>query len=854
MRELKLKYTKPAPDSDFGWENYSLPIGCGWFGVNVFGLVENERLQITEPSVLTKENLTNAAEIRIRFPHSFEETENYERGLSLDNALAYVKYDLDGVHYEREYFASYPDRIMGIRLTSDKEKSLNFSVDLQVPFVCEFGDENGFGRTGESFVSGNIIATMSHLEYYNIYLSSQLRVLTDGEISDDGATVSVLNAREAVIYFSCETNYVMTPKTFSEPDPAKKIPVFDPTPNVSIRLERFEMCGLRGYREIRDRHIKDYRDLYGRVTLEFEGGREDIDCLPTDILLQKYQGDISSPYLEMLYYQYGRYMLICSSRKGCLPSTLQGIWNCHRESPWGSGYWHNINVQMNYWPVFSTNLAELFTSYSDFNEAFRCCEEKNAVEFAKKVGTYSDENDNYGWAVGTSVRPYRGSFGPGGHSGPGTGGLTTKLFWDYWDFTRDRSILEKTVFPAIHSLSHAFLHAVANYDGEYLSIFSASPENVSLQGDKWAFHVTVGCAFDQQMIWENGMQDIKCAEILGYTDETIENIKEQIDHYHPVEIGRSGQIKEYREEVHYSDIGEPNHRHISQLIGLMPGTVITKHTPAWLDAAKRTLDLRTDQSTGWALAHRLNAWARTGDGNRSHKLLHNLIANRTFPNLWDAHPPFQIDGNFGGTSGMTEMLLQSHAGYIDILPSLPDEWKKGGSFTGLVARGNFCVDAKWKNDQVYEMSITSRAGETVKLHYSKISGAKITDANGNKVDFTVISKDMISFETKIGMRYDFYEIPTTFKIPTPLNAAAVGHFPHISWNAASDESVTYSVYKNTNSQIDYEVVAEKIRATEFIDFAHENTAGGYTMYKIVAVPDDEKFSNSDGAVCVVENR
>ena len=854
MRELKLKYKKPAPDSDFGWENYSLPIGCGWFGVNVFGIVENERLQVTDPTVLTKENLTNAAEIRIRFPHEFDSVTNYERGLSLDNALAYVKYDLDGVHYEREYFASHPDRTLGIRLTSNKPESLNFNVDLQVPFICEFGDENGFGRTGETFASGNILATMSHLEYYNVYLSSQLRVLTNGTVTDDGKTLTVSNASEAVIYFSCETNYVMTPKTFSEEDPQKKIPVFDPTPNVTYRLERLEMCGLNGYSEVKAKHINDYRSLFGRVVLELEGGRDDLDDLPTEDLLGMYQGDNPSPFLETLYYQYGRYMLICSSRKGCLPATLQGIWNCHRESPWGSGYWHNINVQMNYWPVFSTNLAELFKAYSDFNEAFRSSEEKNAVEFAKKVGTYTDDNDSYGWAIGTSVRPYRGSFGPGGHSGPGTGGLTSKLFWDWWDFTRDESVLEKSVFPAIHSLSHAYTHAVKEYDGEYLSIFSASPENVSKQGDKWGFHVTVGCAFDQQMIWENGKQDLKCAELLGYTDDTIETIKNQIDHYHPVEIGRSGQIKEYREEVHYSDIGEPNHRHISQLIGLMPGTSISKNTPAWLDAAKHTLDLRTDQSTGWALAHRLNAWARTCDGNRAHKLLHNLIANRTFPNLWDAHPPFQIDGNFGGTSGMTEMLLQSHAGYIDILPSLPDEWKLGGSYTGLVARGNFCVDVKWKDSQVYAMSITSRAGQVAKVHYSKISGAKIVDANGNDVDFEVIASDMITFETEIGMRYDFIDIPATYKIPTPLNAEAVGYYPHISWKAACDEKVTYTIYKNTDSKTDYEVVAEKIRATEFIDFAHKNTDGGYTMYKIVAVPDDKKFSSSDGAVCVVEDK
>ena len=853
MKELKLFYNRPAEDDFEGFEHYSLPLGCGWFGANVFGLIENERIFITENSVLTKENLTGAADIRIQFPHTADKVENYERNLILGKAVSYVKYDLNGVHYEREYFTSHPDRVMAMRFTADKKGSLEFTVDLQVPYICEFGNELGLGRTGEVSADGNVITSLSHLEYYNIFLASQIRVLSDGKVTTDGKTVSVSGASEAVVYFSCETNYVMAPETFAEPDPQKKIPEKDPTPNVSERLQKLESKGLVGYNDVLSDHIADYKSLFDRVDLHIEGGSEEMDNLPTDELIWQYQVDYDSPYLETLYFQFGRYMLICSSRVGSLPAHLQGIWNFKQRSAWGSGYWHNINVQMNYWPIFTTNLGDLFLSYSNFNNAFRVSERTNAVEFAKRLGTYTDENDNYGWAIGTSVRPYRGSFGPGNHSGPGTGGLTSKLFWDWWDFTRDKSVLEKSVSPVIHELSYAFQHAVKEYDGEYLSIFSASPEIELIGHGKHDYYTTVGCAFDQMMIWENGKQDLKCAELLGYTDDTIEKIKNQIDHYHPVEIGRSGQIKEFREEKHYGDIGEKDHRHISQLIGLMPGTVITKETPAWNDAAKRTLTFRGDYSLGWSIAHRFNCWARTGDGNRAYDLFHNLLKFRTMTNLWNGHDPFQLDGNMGGTSGVAEMLLQSHAGYIDILPALPDVWKTG-SYKGLMARGNFCVDVSWENKNVNSIVIKSVAGEEAKIRYSKISGSKITDDKGNDVHYTVIAEDMISFATEAGTIYTVNDIPITRKIPTPKNLTVSGSTPLLSWMPGSDDSVTYTIYKNTDSNPDYEVVVEKLRATDFMDFAHEKTEGGYTMYKIVAVPDDHNFSTSDGAVCVIEDK
>ena len=272
-------------------------------------------------------------------------------------------------------------------------------------------------------------------------------------------------------------------------------------------------------------------------------------------------------------------------------------------------------------------------------------------------------------------------------------------------------------------------------DGAYLAKYSASPEQM-IAGHYvagGAYYHTTGCAFDQQLIWENQRDLIKAAALLGESDQVVETVKAQIDHLDPVQVGTSGQVKEYREENAYGEIGEWEHRHISHLCGLYPGSVINRSTPEWMQAARTTLNLRGDKSTGWAMAHRLNAWARVMDGNRAHKLYRTLLSKGTFPNLWDAHPPFQIDGNLGGVSGVCEMLLQSQAGFIDVLPALPDEWASG-CFEGLVARGNVVVDARWTNGRVEEIALTARHGGAVRLRCDRMDGACSVTIDGQRAD------------------------------------------------------------------------------------------------------------------------
>ena len=722
-------FFEPSDPND-GWERWSLPIGNSYMGVNVFGRTETERLQITENSLYNpavwsdargyNAGLNSFADLYLDIGHTHADVTDYRRSLSLNTAIAKTEYTFGGVRYERECFTSYPDRVLVVRLCADRPASVSLDVYAKFPYS---GDDlitkgDGMGRCGNVTASGNRITLDGKMHYFGILFEGQITVLpTGGELVTKGDRICVKGADSVVILMAVGSNYELESRVFLEKDPKKKLtPYPHPHEKVTARTEG----ALRySYEELRARHVADHASLFERAEIDLG----DVSPLPTNELLERYQAGEKEPYLEELYFAYGRYLLIASSRKGAYPANLQGTWNKYVITPWTSGYWHNINVQMNYWPAFNTNLLDTFLPYIDYFKAYYPQTEEYANEhiknyFSDKYDTAEGEN---GFTVGTGASLFKvdGINPPGhGHSGPGTGAFTTKLFTDYCEFSQDREKMESVAYFANRRMAKFLSKQLEEQeDGTLLIKYSASPE----QTHGGAHYHTKGCTFDQAMTYECFKDTIAFADALGINDDFIEQLRRDITKLDPIVIGKSGQIKEFREEEYYGDIGDPHHRHISHMVGLYPGTLITSETPEWLAAAEKSIELRGDVcNKGWVGAHKINALARAKSGELAYGWLRGVLTNCTFTNLWDSYSPqngvklFQIDGNFGTTAGIAEMLIQSHEGFIHVLPALPDAWKNG-AFSGLTARGGFEVSAEWKDKKVTRLEVLARVDNTLRI-------------------------------------------------------------------------------------------------------------------------------------------
>lgn len=727
---MRLRYTSPAPviddflsysTSGCAWERYSLPLGNGFFGANVFGRLATERIQISDPTLANPyyvpqkiqrrrscaSGVNNMAELLLDFGH--EGATEYERALSIDDAVHTVKYLYDGARYTRTTFTSHPDRVLVCRVEADKQGRVSFRLRGIIPFVGDYNVEEGDGmaKSGEVTVRGNELIARGEMSYYGILYEYRVKLLANGgNVFADGDSLIVEGADSADIIFTCATNYRLCKEVFTEEDPKKKLHGM-PAPTQTV-ADIMSAAEAKGYDALLRDHLADYHSLFNRVTLSIGDTMPDT---PTDELVLAYKAGERSDYLEVLLYQYGRYLMICASRT-LLPAHLQGIWNAFADAPWSCGYWHNINLQMNYWSVGSANLSELFIPYINYAKAYMPLAERNADRYVGECypDRLSPSGEN-GWIIGTGGWPYTiEGFKANSHSGPGTGAFTALLFWDHYEYMRDEKFLREFGYPALRSMSLLYSKLLVERDGLYLIEQSASPEQVV---DGKYYH-TVGCAFDQQMVYECFKRTIDSARILGISDEFIAKLEGMLPHLEPVLVGDDGQVKEYREETYYSSIGEPEHRHVSHLVGLYPGTVINEDTPEWMDAAKVTIDRRGDKTYCWAAAHRMLLWARTGNGKRAMDLLRSLIVNNVMENLWDTHPPFQIDGSFGLTAGVGEMLIGGYDGVVRILPALPEEWRSG-EFSGVVSKGGVVFDCRWQNGIVTYLAATSRTDTVIDL-------------------------------------------------------------------------------------------------------------------------------------------
>ncbi len=651
---------------------------------------------------------------------------DYSRCLDMDRAVFTTDFTYENVHFRRTAFANYPSNVICIKLEADKAEKISTKIYL-----------------GEMQECGQVKAENNSLIYYGAVKENLLRYGLEIRVETKGGAVTaqsgyltVKNADSAVLYITASTDYspYLKDKYRNGIDPL--IPV----------AQRLDSALEKGFDKLFDEHEKDYTELFNRcrISLNSVSG----EPLDADKLVEGYKnGDLQlKSMLEELYFQFGRYMLISSSRSGSLPANLQGVWNESNCPPWNCDYHTNINLQMNYWGAYNTNLAETAYPLVDFIDSLRPAGRITAKEYYGIEST--EENPENGWTVHTAVNPF-GWTAPGwdfywGWCTAAAAWLMQNI-WEYYEFTGDKEYFRQHIYP-IMAESVRFYSQWLIYDEKQQRLVSSptySPEHGP---------VTVGNTYEQSLIEQLYRDFIKASEEVGKDEELREKIKKDAELLKPYHISKKGLIKEWFEEdeedFDRSQI-QQNHRHISHLMGLYPGKIITHLTPDLMKAAINTMNDRGDQSTGWARAYKLNLWARTGDGNRAYSVFSGLLSDCTFKNLFDFHPPFQLDGNFGGSAGIAEMLLQSHEGYINPLASLPDQWSEGG-FKGLCARDGFVIDAEWKNKSLIFLKVFSKTGKRLIIKCDP----KNISCDGKAVDF--VKKDgLVTLATNKDKEYIF---------------------------------------------------------------------------------------------------